>query len=73
MGISDHVTIGDNVRIAAKSGVPKDIPPGAYVGGIPPFDMKEARKIWISLPHLFNLVKDMKKLKKQVEELEKKK
>jgi len=73
VGISDHVTIGDNVTIAAKSGVPKDIPSGSFVGGIPPFDMKEARKIWISLPHLFNLVKDVKKLKKSIEELEKKK
>ncbi len=73
VGISDHVTIGDNVTIAAKSGIPKDIPPGSFVGGIPPFDIKEARKIWVSLPHLFNLVKDMKKLKKRVEELEKKK
>lgn len=73
VGISDHVTIGDNARIAAKSGIPKDIPADAFVGGIPPFDMREARKIWVSLPHLFNLVKDMKKLKKRIEELEKKK
>jgi len=73
VGISDHVTIGDNVTIAAKSGIPKDIPADSFVGGIPPFDMKEARKIWVSLPHLFNLVKDMKRLKKRVEELEKKK
>ncbi len=73
VGICDHVTIGDNVTIAAKSGIPKDISSGSFVGGIPPFDMKEVRKIWVSLPHLFNLVKDMKKLKKRVEELEKKK
>ena len=73
VGISDHITIGDDVTIAAKSGIPKDIPSGASVGGIPPFDIKEARKIWVSLPHLFSLVKDMKRLKKRVEELEKKK
>lgn len=73
VGISDHVTIGDNVAIAAKSGVAKDIPADSFVGGIPHFDIREAKKIWVSLPHLFNLVKDMKKLKKRVEELEKKK
>ncbi len=72
VGISDHVTIGDNVTIAAKSGIPKDIPPNSSVGGIPPFDIREAKKIWVSLPHLVNLVKDMKKLKKHVEELGKK-
>lgn len=73
VGISDHVTIGDNVTIAAKSGILKDIPANSFVGGIPSFDIKVTKKIWVSLPHLFNLFKDMKRLKKRVEDLEKKK
>jgi UDP-3-O-[3-hydroxymyristoyl] glucosamine N-acyltransferase len=71
VGVADHVTIGDNVTITAQSGVHKDIPAGAIVGGTPPLDIREARKIWALLPQLYNFVKDMKKLKAKVEELEK--
>jgi len=35
------VTIGDNVHIAARSGVMKDIPAGEYWGGTPAQPMKD--------------------------------
>jgi len=72
VGISDHVNIGDNVIIAAKSGVTKDIPKGAFISGSPHLDIMEWRKAWASIPHLHQLLKDFRKLKKQVEELSKK-
>ena len=34
-GISDHLTIGDDVRIAGRSGVTKDIPTGETWAGFP--------------------------------------
>jgi len=35
VGISDHVTIGDGARLAGRSGVTKDVPPGATWAGFP--------------------------------------
>ena len=35
VGIADHVTVGDGARIAAKSGVIGDVPPGITVAGYP--------------------------------------
>lgn len=69
VGISDHVNVGDNVIMAAKSGVTKDIPAGAFISGSPHLDIMEWRKAWASIPHLHQLLKDFRKLKKQVEEL----
>jgi len=72
VGVADHVHIGDNVMVAAKSGIMKDIPANAFVGGIPHLDIRDARKVWALLPRLYDLVKDVKKLKKRIEELENK-
>ena len=70
VGVADHVTIGDNVIVAARSGIAKNIPPNSFVGGTPHMDIKEARKVWVLLPQLYELFKDVKKLKKKLEELE---
>lgn len=69
VGISDHVNIGDNVIMAAKSGVTKDVPEGGFISGSPHLDILEWRKAWASIPHLHQLLKDFRKLKKQVEDL----
>ncbi len=71
VGISDHVNIGDNVIIAAKSGVTKDIPEDSMVAGIPHLDIMEWRKAWSSIPKLYELIKEVRRLKKRVAELEK--
>lgn len=70
VGVSDHVTIGDNVIVAARTGIAKSIPPNSFVGGTPHMDIKEAQKVWVLLPQLYELFKDVKKLKKKLEELE---
>jgi UDP-3-O-[3-hydroxymyristoyl] glucosamine N-acyltransferase len=71
VGIADHVKIGDSVIIAAKSGVTKDIPAHSTVAGIPHLDIKDWRKVWASIPQLYDLLKEVKKLKKKIEKLEK--
>lgn len=71
VGIADHVEIGDNVIIAAKSGVTKSIPDDSMVAGIPHLDIREWRKAWVAIPQLFDLLKEIKKLKKKVEAIEK--
>ncbi len=72
VGIADHVTIGDNVIIAAKTGVTKDIPPHSMIAGTPHLEIREWRKAWASIPQLYDWLKEIKRLKKKVEELERK-
>ena len=71
VGIADHVEIGDNVILAAKCGVTKSIPANAMVAGIPHLDIRDWRKAWVSIPQLYDLLKEVKKLKKKIESLEK--
>lgn len=71
VGIADHIDVGDNVIVAAKSGVTGDIPSGAFVSGSPHLDIRDWRKFWVLAPHLYDIVKDFKKLKARFEELEK--
>ncbi|MFC2169214.1 UDP-3-O-(3-hydroxymyristoyl)glucosamine N-acyltransferase [Acidobacteriota bacterium] len=72
-GISDHIKIGDNVIAAARSGIIKDVPPRSIVAGFPHMDIRTWKKSWASMSHLYDLFREVKKLKKKVEELEKKK
>jgi UDP-3-O-[3-hydroxymyristoyl] glucosamine N-acyltransferase len=71
VGIADHVEIGNNVIMAAKSGVTKSIPANSTVAGIPHLDIRDWRKAWVSIPLLYDLLKEIKKLKKKIETLEK--
>ncbi len=71
VGVADHVRIGDKVIVAAKSGITKDVPAGAFVSGSPHLDIRDWRKVWVLLPQLYDFIKDLKKLKAKVEELEK--
>jgi UDP-3-O-[3-hydroxymyristoyl] glucosamine N-acyltransferase len=70
VGVADHVRIGDGAIAAAKTGITKDVPAGAFVSGSPHLDVRDWRKIWALLPQLYDFVKDMKRLKARVEELE---
>ncbi len=71
VGIPDHITIGDDVIIAAKSGITKDLPSGSFVSGSPHLDIRVWRKAWAAIPQLYDLIRDMRKLKKRIEDLEK--
>lgn len=72
VGVADHVRVEDNVIAAAKTGVTKSIHAGSMVAGYPHMNIKDWRKSRALLLQLYDLVKDIKKLKKKVEELEKK-
>jgi UDP-3-O-[3-hydroxymyristoyl] glucosamine N-acyltransferase len=71
VGIADHIKIGDKAIMAAKTGVTKDIPAGSVVAGYPHLDIREWRKAWASIPQFYGLLKEIKKLKKRIEALEK--
>lgn len=70
VGIADHITVGDNVIMAAKTGVTKDVPSGSFVSGSPHLEIKAWRKAWASIPQLYDLIREVRKLKKRIEELE---
>jgi UDP-3-O-[3-hydroxymyristoyl] glucosamine N-acyltransferase len=70
--VIDHINIGDNVMAAARTGITKDVAPNSVIGGFPNQDIKEWRKSAAMLPRLYELAKEVKRLKKKVEELEKK-
>jgi len=72
VAVADHVNIGDNVMVAGRTGITKDVPSNSVIGGFPHLDIKEWRKSAMMLPRLYDLGKEIKRLKKKVEELEKK-
>ena len=44
MGFAGHITIGENVVIAAKSGVTKNVKDNSVVAGFPATDIREWKK-----------------------------
>lgn len=72
VGVSDHLKIEDNVQIGAKSGIMKDIPANSTVAGIPHLEMREWLKAMASLPHLYELRREVEQLKAKLKQLEKK-
>jgi UDP-3-O-[3-hydroxymyristoyl] glucosamine N-acyltransferase len=70
VGVVDHAEIGDGAIVNAKSGVTNSVPPGVRVAGNPHMDITEWRKARVSLPKLYDLIKEFKRLKRRVEELE---
>jgi UDP-3-O-[3-hydroxymyristoyl] glucosamine N-acyltransferase len=72
VGLADHVAVGDGAIVAAKSGITKNVPAGAMVAGTPHLDIRDWRKFWVVAPQLYDLIKEVKRLRARVEELEKK-
>jgi UDP-3-O-[3-hydroxymyristoyl] glucosamine N-acyltransferase len=68
-GVPDHIDIGDNVVIAAKTGVVKDIPADTVVSGSPHMDIRTWRKAHAALPQLYDLLKEVKQIKKKLDNL----
>ncbi|MEO6054409.1 MAG: UDP-3-O-(3-hydroxymyristoyl)glucosamine N-acyltransferase, partial [Chthoniobacterales bacterium] len=68
-GVAGHLKIGKQVMIGAKSGIMRDIPDGAIVLGIPAVPHQQAKRQWIAMHQLPEMVKRMRQLEKQVEKL----
>ena len=71
VGLVGHLTIGDNAKVGAKSGVSKSVPANTCVMGIPARPHMTEKRIEATLRHLPELVKDINNLKKEIEELKK--
>jgi UDP-3-O-[3-hydroxymyristoyl] glucosamine N-acyltransferase len=72
VAVADHVKIGDNVIVAGRTGITGDVPDNSVVAGFPHQDIREWRKSSITFSKLGELVKEIRELRKKVEELEKK-
>ncbi len=66
VGLIGHITIADGVKIAAQSGIPKNIKEeGAVVQGAPAFDFGQYQRSYV-------LFKNLPRLKHQLDDLERK-
>lgn len=70
-GFVGHITIGDDAFIGAKAGVSKDVAPGGKVTGYPARDFMKMRRIEAAESELPELLKEVKRLRKEIEELKK--
>jgi UDP-3-O-[3-hydroxymyristoyl] glucosamine N-acyltransferase len=68
-GIAGHLKLGNQVTIAAKSGVMRDISDGEKLLGIPAMPDKQAKRQIIASQQLPEMIRRMRKLEKEVEQL----
>jgi UDP-3-O-[3-hydroxymyristoyl] glucosamine N-acyltransferase len=68
-GIAGHLKLGHQATVGAKSGVMRDIPDKGTVLGIPAAPDKQAKRQFIAIQHLPDLIRRMRELEKQVAEL----
>jgi UDP-3-O-[3-hydroxymyristoyl] glucosamine N-acyltransferase len=70
-GLVGHIEIGDNAMVGAQGGVTKSIPPDTKVSGYPAREHSLARKIYALISRLPELFKEVARLVKRVDALEK--
>jgi UDP-3-O-[3-hydroxymyristoyl] glucosamine N-acyltransferase len=68
-GVTGHLTIGNQVTVGGKSGVTRDLADGQTVLGYPAVPDKQAKRQWIGIQQLPELIVRMRELEKQVAEL----
>lgn len=68
-GVAGHLTIGHRVTVGGKSGVTRDLADGQTVLGYPAVPDKQAKRQWIGVQQLPELIVRMRELEKQVAEV----
>jgi len=71
-GLVGHITIGDNAILAAQAGITKSVPADTMVSGYPAREHRKAIEVNACVQNLPRLYKEIKELKKKIEELESK-
>ncbi len=69
VGVAGHLDIGDNCRVAAKSGIGKSVPEGTDLGGIPAVEHNRFLKNSVALNKLPGLLREMKKMQRELSDL----
>jgi UDP-3-O-[3-hydroxymyristoyl] glucosamine N-acyltransferase len=70
-GISGHLKLGNQAMVGAKSGVMRDVPDGGKVVGLPAGPDKQIKRQTIAITQLPELIRRVRELEKQVEQLSK--
>lgn len=68
---SGHLKIGDNVTIGGRGGVTNDVADNQFLSGLPAIPHKEWLKATMSITRLPEMRKEISRMKRQLEELEK--
>ncbi|HWD91783.1 MAG TPA: UDP-3-O-(3-hydroxymyristoyl)glucosamine N-acyltransferase [Verrucomicrobiae bacterium] len=68
-GIAGHLKLGHQATVGAKSGVMRDVPDKGTVLGIPAAPDKQAKRQFIAVQQLPEMIRRMRDLEKQVAEL----
>jgi len=68
--VAGHLTVGDNVMIGGRGGATGNVAPNQILSGVPLMPHKEWLRATMSLPKLPEMRKEMKIMKKRLEELE---
>lgn len=69
VGSAGHLTIGDGAIITSQSGIPGDVPAGAVYSGYPAIENKQWLKNMAAIHHLPELLKTVRELRREVEQL----
>jgi UDP-3-O-[3-hydroxymyristoyl] glucosamine N-acyltransferase len=72
VGIVNHLKIGDMVKVSAKAGVMHDVEDGVSVGGSPAVEHKTWLRAQAAARELPETLKELRALRRRIEELEKK-
>jgi len=72
VGIADHLKIGNRVTATARTGLGRDVEDGALVSGFSAFRHADWLRFMLSAHKLPELLKEVSRLKRRLEELEKK-
>ena len=70
-GVAGHISIGNNVIVGPRAGITKSVPDGAVLSGAPAIPHQTWLKSSLIIPLLPDLKKKIRKLEKQLAELEK--
>jgi UDP-3-O-[3-hydroxymyristoyl] glucosamine N-acyltransferase len=71
VGVRDHVHIGDRAILGAKAGISNDIPAKSFYLGCPATPEREQKLMMASYSKLPEMRRELRKLQRRVEELEK--
>jgi len=71
VGVVGHLKLGDGARVGAQSGVSRDLQDGETVSGSPAIAHREWLRMSAALPRLADLLREVRRLERRVEELEK--
>jgi len=72
VGVTGHIQLGDKVMIAAQSGISKSHPPDVKLSGTPAIEISKHNRQNVHIRNLEKYVKQIKKLKQHIENLENK-